>query len=241
MHYYQWNIGDYASHTSRLSLLEDLAYRRLLDLYYLQELPFNGCSTDVARDIGMQEHQTSVDYILNKFFPKQGEEWINNRANKEISIYQRKIKSAKAAGKASGEARRLKASERTLNKPSTDVEPTNNHKPITNNHKPIKDKDHSATNVTPNKVISLWNDLMNGTYARQKKVVTDTLKQTIRSRCKNEFTSINDWTKYFEAIKRSDFLMGKTHSEGRKPFQISLEWVVKPANMAKIIEGAYHS
>jgi len=36
MHYYQFNIGDYASHTRHLSDLEDLAYRRLLDAYYLQ-------------------------------------------------------------------------------------------------------------------------------------------------------------------------------------------------------------
>ncbi|NDH69342.1 MAG: DUF1376 domain-containing protein, partial [Gammaproteobacteria bacterium] len=33
MHYYQFHIGDYKSHTHHLSLLEDLAYRRLLDFY----------------------------------------------------------------------------------------------------------------------------------------------------------------------------------------------------------------
>ena len=65
MHYYQFNIGDYASHTSRLSLMEDLAYRRLLDLYYLNEQPFNECLTDVAREIGMPEHKDEITYILN--------------------------------------------------------------------------------------------------------------------------------------------------------------------------------
>ena len=53
MHYFQFNIGDYASHTSRLTLLEDLAYRRMLDLYYLNEQPLNGCVTDVARELGL--------------------------------------------------------------------------------------------------------------------------------------------------------------------------------------------
>ena len=45
MHYFQFNIGDYASHTRHLTLMEDLAYRRLLDLYYMRE----GCLVgDVA-------------------------------------------------------------------------------------------------------------------------------------------------------------------------------------------------
>ena len=68
MHYYQFNIGDYASHTSRLTLLEDLAYRRMLDLYYLNEQPLNGCITDVAREVGLSDHVNAVEYILSKFF-----------------------------------------------------------------------------------------------------------------------------------------------------------------------------
>jgi len=56
MHYFQFNIGDYASHTRHLSLLEDLAYRRLLDLYYLKDGELFGDEADVARQIGMREH-----------------------------------------------------------------------------------------------------------------------------------------------------------------------------------------
>ncbi|MCP4984979.1 MAG: YdaU family protein, partial [Colwellia sp.] len=39
MHYYQFNIGDYTSHTSHLDPLEDIAYRRMLDWVYLHESP----------------------------------------------------------------------------------------------------------------------------------------------------------------------------------------------------------
>ena len=98
MHYYQFNIGDYVSHTSRLSLLEDLAYRRLLDLYYLNERPFNGCSTDVAREIGMVDKLESVEFVLKKYFSRETGEWVNSRAEKEIAAYQSKQKSAKRAG-----------------------------------------------------------------------------------------------------------------------------------------------
>lgn len=142
MHYYQFNIGDYASHTSRLSIIEDLAYRRLLDLYYLTERPFNGCSTDVAREIGLTEYQSEVDYILSKFFVKDGDEWSNKRADKEISLYQSKIDSASKAGKASAKARKHKGSEQAFNDRSTTVQLDSNKRatkqePLTKNQEPI--------------------------------------------------------------------------------------------------------
>lgn len=141
MHYYQFNIGDYSSHTSRLSLIEDLAYRRLLDLYYLTERPFNGCSTDVARDIGLQDYQKEVDYILAKFFPKDGENWVNSRCKKEIESYQSKKATASKAGKASAEARKNKASKHPFNDRSTTVQPNINQEPINNKHKTVTNKE----------------------------------------------------------------------------------------------------
>ncbi|NDC25981.1 MAG: DUF1376 domain-containing protein, partial [Proteobacteria bacterium] len=34
MHYYPFHVGDYQAHTAHLTNTEDLAYRRMLDLYY---------------------------------------------------------------------------------------------------------------------------------------------------------------------------------------------------------------
>ena len=137
MHYYQFNIGDYSSHTSRLSLMEDLAYRRLLDLYYLTEHPFNECLTSVAREIGMPEHKNEIEYILNKFFILSNGFWVQGRADLEIKTYQSKRKQQSKAGKASAEARKTKASEQTSNDRSTDVQPNIKHKPLNTKH--IKD------------------------------------------------------------------------------------------------------
>ena len=125
MHYYQFNIGDYASHTRNLSLLEDLAYRRLLDEYYLHERPFSECLTTVARQIGMRDHENEVKYVLETFFVLGEQGWENKRAEEEIARFKAKSESASKAGKASAERR--------FNARSTDVQPTNNHKPITNN------------------------------------------------------------------------------------------------------------
>ena len=130
MHYYQFNIGDYASHTRHLSPIEDIAYRRLLDLYYLHERPLNSGLTSVARQINLREYESEVKSVLEEFFTLTDDGWINVRADKEIAHYRGKIEQASRAGRASAERR--------SNARSTDVQPTNNHKPITNNHKPIK-------------------------------------------------------------------------------------------------------
>lgn len=125
MHYYQFNIGDYASHTRHLTNLEDLAYRRLLDAYYLQEHPLNSGLTSVARQINMREYETEVKAVLEEFFTLTDEGWFHQRVDKEIKHFQTKRQQASNAGKASAERRN--------NIRSTDVQPTNNHKPITNN------------------------------------------------------------------------------------------------------------
>jgi uncharacterized protein YdaU (DUF1376 family) len=129
MNYYQFHIGDYTSHTRHLSPIEDIAYRRLLDLYYLHERPLNSGSASVARQINMREFEDEVKLILEEFFTLSDDGWINFRADKEIAHYRGKIEQASRAGKASAERR--------FNTCSTDVQLTNNHKPITNNQEYI--------------------------------------------------------------------------------------------------------
>jgi len=145
MHYFQFNIGDYASHTSRLTPLEDLAYRRMLDLYYLNEQPLNGCVTDVARELGLSEHVNEVKYVLGKFFTENETGFSQKRIDLEIKKYKSNAKNKSKAGKASAKARQAKASskvtgvEQALNTTSTDEQLNINHKPITNNQEPVID------------------------------------------------------------------------------------------------------
>jgi uncharacterized protein YdaU (DUF1376 family) len=141
MHYYQFNIGDYASHTRHLSIIEDIAYRRLLDLYYLHERPLGDCSINVARLIGMSEYSQEVETVLIEFFEHIDGGFINSRADKEIQHYHSKVEQASKAGKASAERR--------LSNRSTGVQPTNNHKPITINQEQKKEKVAVAPSVWP--------------------------------------------------------------------------------------------
>jgi len=128
MHYYQFHIGDYKSHTHHLSHYEDLAYRRLLDFYFLHEQPIK--HRDIARQIGMREHEEDVMTVLNEFFISTPEGFVNPRADKEIKQY----KEFAEAGKRGAAKRWSKPPYEEANSPpnATPIA-TNNHKPITNN------------------------------------------------------------------------------------------------------------
>ncbi|NBR22975.1 MAG: DUF1376 domain-containing protein [Micrococcales bacterium] len=132
MHYFQFNIGDYKSHTTHLSLLEDIAYRRLLDLYYLHERPLNSGVAHVARQIGMREHETEVQTVLEEFFKLTEDGWVNKRADLVIEDYRAKIQQASKAGKASAERRLSKRSTVV----ATDVQPNIKQETITKKQEP---------------------------------------------------------------------------------------------------------
>lgn len=138
MHYYSFHIGDYKSHTHHLSLIEDLAYRRLLDLYYLSEKPI--APDQAARLIGMREHGHEVLCVLMEFFVETDSGFISPRADKEIESY----KAMSSGGKRGANKRWNKVPVATLSPTdSPPIEPliaTNNHKPLTNNQEPLESK-----------------------------------------------------------------------------------------------------
>lgn len=134
MHYYQFNIGDYSSHTKHLTPLEDICYRRLLDWYYLHEKPIPKDINMVARMLMLNGCLTEVEQVLKEFFVQSKTGWINPRADKEIDAYHNKVLSSSKAGKISAEKRKA-YKQQTLNEPSSNVQPTINHKTTTNKHK----------------------------------------------------------------------------------------------------------
>jgi uncharacterized protein YdaU (DUF1376 family) len=100
MHYYQFNIGDYQSHTAHLSEIEDLAYRRLLDWYYLHESPIPDDIPEIARQIRMRTHTESIAIVLQEFFELTKKGWSSVRANREIAKTGEKSAKASASAKA---------------------------------------------------------------------------------------------------------------------------------------------
>ena len=238
MHYYQFNIGDYSSHTKGLSLIEDLAYRRMIDEYYLSEQAFNGCSTDVARLIGLRDHIQEVEYILNRYFTKNGDSWVHGRIDSEIESYHQKQEKRSNAGKKSAEARQKSVDdEQTFNTCSTHVQLTNNHKPITNNQEDIKDIVPTERDPVPvQEIINLFNKSFE--TLPEVKILSDKRRAAVRKRWMENkgMQTIERWSEFFDYIKKSDFLMGRSE----KPFSMTFDWMFNPTNFIKIYEGNYH-
>ena len=129
--------------------MEDLAYRRLLDFYFLHEQPIK--HRDIARQIGMREHEEDVMTVLNEFFISTADGFVSPRADKEIKQY----KEFAEAGKR-GAAKRwgTPPNGEAISPPNATPIATNNHKPITINHK------ERATSVAPPEGVSdsVWQE-----------------------------------------------------------------------------------
>ena len=80
MHYFQFHIGDYRAATAHLSNEEDLAYRRLLDMYYDTEQPIPADTQWVARRIRMPEIVIKT-VLQDMFVEAENGSWTNERAD----------------------------------------------------------------------------------------------------------------------------------------------------------------
>ena len=86
MNYYPFHVGDFAAHTSHLTWEEDIAYRRMLDSYYLHEKALPPDMAKVARLIRMPKSTRAVEAVLNEFFTLAEDGWHNKRADAELTL-----------------------------------------------------------------------------------------------------------------------------------------------------------
>ena len=180
MHYFSFHISDYMSHTAHLSLMEDLAYRRSIDIYYLHEKPLPEDASMVARLVRMPDHVPEVKTILEEYFTLElGKGWTLNRSDEEIQKYKNRILASSKGGRSTALARSKST--------SSGLEPTNNHKPITNNHKPIKETLKRPRNVSK----KTWEDFL--LHRRNKKApLTETALVGIKNEVKKTSISLED-------------------------------------------------
>lgn len=171
MNYYNFHIGDYISHTIHLSLEEDLAYRRLLDMYYDTELPIPNNIPLVSRKLRISAEV--VKTVLDEFFELTEEGFKNFRADNEIAEYQRFIEKQKANGSKGG---RPKKSQRKPTANPTQSQKKPNQEPITINHKP-----KNTNTVAPPYGVTdgVWQDWLKLRKAK-KAAVTQTAIDGIR-------------------------------------------------------------
>jgi len=128
VNFYPFHIGDYLSHTSHLTDEEDLAYRRMIDLYYQTEEPFTD-TAKLARKV--RSSFEIVGNLLHEFFIYQDNAWHLKRADEEIAKY----KAMKDGGRKGAALRWHKGSDSPpITLPKHSPMPTKNQEPLTKNH-----------------------------------------------------------------------------------------------------------
>jgi uncharacterized protein YdaU (DUF1376 family) len=108
VNYFNFHIGDYLSHTAHLDDAEDLAYRRLLDVYYLREKPYSEAVTDICKLIRMRGQESVVQAVLTEFFTLDAGTWTQPRCDDELVRMADKRQKAKESADASWASRRGK-------------------------------------------------------------------------------------------------------------------------------------
>ena len=259
MHYFNFHIGDYKSHTHHLTIIEDLAYRRLLDHYYLHETPIK--QREVARQIGMRDYEQEVLSVLDEFFVSTDNGFINPRADEEISKY----KELSLAGKRGAEKRWGRPPDSppiatpmpTQSHSNATPIATKNQEPRTNNQEPDEEDRHPSDTVRQRipcqhqKVIDLYhqklpNHLKVEVWHKTRQGLLKTRWAEVEDDIFKEKGSVSEeeildwWTRFFGYVGKSKFLTGKTFTKDRRPFMADLEWIVRPTNFTKIIEQKYH-
>ena len=208
MHYYQFHIGDYRAATAHLSNEEDLAYRRLLDMYYDTESRIPGDTQWVSRRIRM-DHETVVTVLFDMFEQDENGFWKHPRVEKEIAKY----KALEARNKANGsKGGRPKNPDKPSGLPvESHTEPTgkatNNHKPRTNNQ--IKKEAQPAVDLPDWLDKETWSALVD-MRKRIKKPLTDHAQKLMLGKLERmkqaghdikaimEKTIVNSWLDVYE-------------------------------------------
>jgi len=125
LNYYEHHLGDYLRHTAHLSMLEDGAYRRLIDAYYIREAPLPNELREVFRLVRAQSKQDreAVETVLREFFTESPDGWRHGRCEHEIERFRLKSEKARASIRSRWERARNSeaAEERTDNERNTNV------------------------------------------------------------------------------------------------------------------------
>lgn len=168
MNYYEHHLGDYLRDTAHLSMVEDGAYRRLMDAYYIKELPLPKEVRDVYRLVraGSKVEKDAVSIVLSEFFVECTDGWRHKRCDTEIARYQDKQAKAKRSAEARWCAAKPQCDGNANASPNADANAMRTQcdgnalqSPVTSNHTPKK-KNTSAIAPPDGVSDSVWQDFL---------------------------------------------------------------------------------
>lgn len=255
MHYYKRNLGDYAKKAGRLTMLQHGAYTLLIDSCYDREL-FPTLDQALEWTWASTEAEVeAVKFVLSRFFTldKDGQ-YVQDRILEELLHYHKNADTNKRIA----DEREAKRKEKRTNREQSVDEAPPNHKPITINQEPDisicppsgEPDDQKLPNCDHQSVVDLYHKHL--PTLRRVEVWNDTRKGYLRQRWREVASELAEkqevkaddvliwFTEFFEHIATSRFLTGRVNDKSGRSFVADLEWILKPSNFAKIVEGKYH-
>ncbi len=206
MNYIRWFPGDYLRDTMHLTWLEDLAYRRLLEVYYSNEraLPIDRKQLYRIVRAASPDEQQAVESVLAEFFKVSRKKLVNLRAEKELKRYgiirQKRVSAGKQRAKQV--ARAEQRYQQTGTSPAPAPAPA-----------PAKDKREEKTfrptdtvgPLRPSQAFAVFWDA----YPRQvnkQPAIKEWIRNVLDDRLGEVLASLEAWKKNEWATKESEFI-----------------------------------
>lgn len=97
-----------------------------------------------------------------------------------------------------------------------------------------------AVNVPYQQIVNLYHEKLPNNPQIAK--LNESRKRQIKARWNNGIGDIDAWERYFDLVSDSKFLTGQCppSRDRSKPFIADIDFLIKEANVLKIVEGKYH-
>lgn len=251
-----WNrwIGDYLRDTRGCSLAEHGAYALLLDEYYASEKPLPDDIDRLCRLCGAitEDERLAVERVVDAFFPLAEDGLRHNaRADREVARAKPRIAIARENGRRGGRPRNNPLGLLSGN-PQDSHEATHGQSSPDPDPDPDPDPEDIARSArsSPHIVRKVFAETVAAEFNRtcpslpEVRSLTDARIRSVWARREERVAAgrpaeaAEYWQMLFAEVEASDFLTGRG---GDRRWRADFDWLLKPSNFAKVIEGTYRN
>jgi len=237
MNSYDFHIGDYYRQTAHLSQEEHYIYRRLIDQYFLTELPISTDLRLVSRKLQLTSDQIgTLQTILEEYFELEDDGWHHDRVKQELErIYGKSEQAREAANRRWDKAKRNRtqcgsnagAMRAQCENDAGGMLPTDPLTPLPTDPKDaVPNGTVSKPKASPcpyQQIVDLYHEKLPMLPA--VKVLTAKRKSHMKARWTNGAADLKFWDDYFDTVATSKFLTGRTApTNGRKIFFADIDF-----------------
>lgn len=251
-------VADYLSATSRLTTEQHGAYLLLLMDYWKNGPPPDNDGVLAQITKLSPDGWSNARTMLQGYFQQQSGQWLHSRVEQELAKANHNKEVNSRRGKAGADARygkkdaptMLEASLAHSTSPSPSPSPLSSSSIKTDICPPAGGPEVKIPDCNHQGVIDLYHQQL--PTLRRVEVWNATRQSYLRQRWREVATELGkdkpatvsavlEWfDDFFGHINKSKFLVGKVNNKDGRAFTADLEWILKPSNFAKIVEGKYH-